>query len=161
MSKRAVYAGSFAPVHLGHIYVLEQACALFDEVHILLASNIQKKSLFSTQFRMELLKLATQDFKNIRLVYLNEFVVDYMLRENIEYAIRGVRDSNDFCYEQNMAYTNAKLNTNCKTILIPTRQELVHISSSLLRDCLYHNKSVAEFVPSSILPLLQKYPNGK
>ena len=44
MSKRAVYAGSFAPVHLGHIYVLEQACALFDEVHILLASNIQKKS---------------------------------------------------------------------------------------------------------------------
>lgn len=161
MSKRAVYAGSFAPVHLGHIYLLEQACALFDEVHILLASNIEKQGIFSAQFRMELLKLATQEFKNIQLVCLNGFVADYMLKNNIEYAIRGVRDSNDYCYEQNMANANAKLNKNCKTILLPTRQDLSHISSSLVRECLRYNKSVAEFVPSSILSLLQKYPNGK
>ena len=79
----------------------------------------------------------------------------------IEYAIRGIRDGNDFCYEQNMAFANAKLNNNYKSIFIPTKQELSHISSTLVRECLRYGREVAKFVPSAILPLLQKYPNGK
>lgn len=157
--KKAVYAGSFAPLHLGHIYLIEQAVAIFDEVHLLLATNIEKQKIFSAELCMHMLQTAMQDLScanQIKIVQLDGMVADYMWQNNIHFAVRGIRDSADFCYERNMAYANAKLNNNCTTIFLPTRQDIAHISSSLVRECLLHNKSVAEFVPKAILPLLQK-----
>ena len=159
--KKAVYAGSFAPVHLGHIYILQQACQLFDEVHILLATNSEKHSLFSVDFRLELLFAATKTMQNIKVVHLNGLVASYMQEQDIEYAVRGVRNGTDFSYEQTMAFANSKLNTNCKSIFLPTKQELAHISSSLVRECLLYGREIAEFVPKEVALLLQKYPNGK
>ena len=157
--KKAVYAGSFAPLHLGHIYLIEQAAAIFDEVHVLLATNLEKQKLFSADFCMLMLQTAIQALpcaNQIKIVQVEGMVTDYMYENDIHFAVRGVRDSADFYYERNMAYANAKFNNNCTTIFIPTRQDIAHISSSLVRECLIYNKSVADFVPTAILPLLQK-----
>lgn len=161
MLKKAIYAGSFAPVHLGHMYVLEQACTLFDEVHVLLANNIEKRTAFSAEFCIEMLKAATKELHNIKLVHLNGLVAEYMQQMKIEYAVRGVRNGSDFEYEQNMAYANAKLYSGCKSIFIPTQQNLAHISSSLVRECLRYGKDISAFVPVPVVKLLQKYPDGK
>lgn len=160
--KKAVFAGSFAPVHLGHISILQQACTLFDEVHLLLATNAAKEQMpFSAAFRLEMLQQAIKEFVNCKVICLDGLVATYMQQEKIEYAIRGVRNINDFCYEQTMALANSTLNKRCKTLLFMTEQSLTHISSTLIRECLRYGQSIDAFVPKGVAELLKKYPNGK
>jgi len=139
---RGVYAGSFDPPTLGHIYVIDQTARLFDELIVAVGDNPEKK--FSERSRIDMLKesiLLLQQrlqgdhpIENIRVDHFrNRFLIDYAKEQNAKYIIRGIRNSQDFEFEKAMRYLNADLTPGITTLFIVPPRELAEISSSVVK----------------------------
>ncbi len=132
--KTAVYAGSFDPVTNGHLWVIKQASHLFDNLVVAIGENYEKRYTFSLEERMELLKMVTEPFSNIRIAHFeNEFLVDYARKINASYIVRGIRNSADYEYEKTMRYINSDLAQEINTIFLMPPRDYAEVSSSMIR----------------------------
>jgi pantetheine-phosphate adenylyltransferase len=146
MERIAVFAGSFDPFTVGHKDIAERACALFDKLIILIASNINKKAHFSVEERVELARKAMKDFPQASVETWDGLTVDYLQKNNIKFLVRGVRRSSDLEWEQAVAWNNAKLLPGTETVLLSSKPEHLSISSSLVRELLKLGKDAGEFL---------------
>jgi pantetheine-phosphate adenylyltransferase len=142
MQNIAVFAGSFDPFTIGHKDIAERACALFDKLIILIASNTNKKTHFSAEERAELAKQAMADFPQASIEVWEGLTVDYLKKNNIKFLVRGVRRASDLEWEQAVAWNNAKLLPGTETVLLSSKPEHLSISSSFERELLKFERHV-------------------
>ena len=113
--KKAVYAGSFDPITIGHEWVIKRAAELFDKLVVAVGENQQKKEDFSLEEKKKMLFSATKDYKNVRVdSFKGELLVDYAVKINASYIIRGIRTETDLEYEKGIQYINSRLNEDIK-----------------------------------------------
>jgi pantetheine-phosphate adenylyltransferase len=155
-SRKAVYAGSFDPFTNGHLYIIEEASKMFDRVYVLIAHNANKTrhSDVEEMARAITMTLYHRGLFNVCVIVHKGFVADFCLAHDVEYLIRGLRNTSDYLYEENIAKINHEINPDLKTIYYRANNDV--ISSSLIREMLTYGKDVSEYVPETVLPLIQK-----
>lgn len=156
LKKRAVYPGTFDPVTYGHIDIIKRARKIFDEVIIAVANSQEKKSLFSTEERVAMLKQATSNFNGVIVDSFDQLMVDYVQNKNINVVIRGLRMISDFEYEFQMALTNRKLNSNIEIIFMMPNESYSFLSSKLIKEIAVLGADLSEFVPKFVEKKLKK-----
>jgi pantetheine-phosphate adenylyltransferase len=162
MGKRiAVYAGSFDPPTLGHIDVAKRAALHFDEIHLLVATNKKKKSLFSPKERVALLSEALNENDSQGNFVVNDFeglLTTYCKQVGAKILIRGLRAVSDFEGELAMATMNRKLYSEVDTFLIMTDDRYFFLSSSLVKELATHKASLKNIVPRCVEKALASRP---
>lgn len=147
--KRAIFAGSFDPITNGHLDIICRASKIFDELHIGVLYNPNKKSLFSFEERVELIKSCTSHLDNIKIVTFDGLLIDYCEINEICSLVRGIRSEADVNYELQMAHMNKELNSNIETVFLPTDKRYSFVSSSLIKEVLVFNADVKKFSATS------------
>ncbi len=148
--KIAVCPGSFDPVTLGHIDVIERAAELFDKVIVVVMANSSKKSLFSVDERVELIKRCfSRD--NIEVDTYGGLLVDYVKEKNAVAIVKGLRAMSDFDYEFQQALTNKSLLPQAETVFLAAKGKNMFLSSSMVKEVCSLNGDISRFVPEMIL----------
>ncbi|WP_219834011.1 pantetheine-phosphate adenylyltransferase [Paenibacillus sp. R14(2021)] len=136
---RVVYAGSFDPITLGHISVIERAGSLFEEVHVIIANNRGKKHDFDIAQRTELVQLSVSGMDNVRVVPYEGIVADYVNANDVKAVIRGIRNSTDLEYELQLEQY-MRCTTKADTVYLSPYTKDIQTSSSLVRMFIQSNK---------------------
>ena len=153
--KTVIYPGTFDPIHMGHIDIVERASRIFDEVIIAIAVNIDKNPLFTIQERIDLADGATSHLKNIKTLSTEGLIADFAKEHSACGLIRGLRHVSDFEFEFQMATMNNHLNPNVSTLLMVTSDKYVHINSSMVKNVSKLNGDIAKYVPKNVLSALK------
>ncbi len=150
MAKLAIYPGSFDPVTLGHVDVVERSLSIFDEIVVLIAESSQKKSLFTVGERKELLKETFKKEKRVIVDYWDGLLVDYASQKKAQAIIRGLRAVSDFEYEFQMAAMNKRLNSKIDTFFMMTSEDTYFVSSHLVREVAKLGGALKNIVPPHV-----------
>ena len=147
--KKAVFPGSFDPITIGHLDIVERAIKVFDEIIIAVGDNTDKKYMFPKEKRVEFVKQTFYNYDNVKIESYDGLTVDFCRKNNIEFMIRGLRNPADFEFEKRIALTNREM-TDIETIFIITSPENSFISSSIVRDLIRNNGDYKLFIPKGI-----------
>lgn len=155
--KKAVYAGSFDPFTNGHLDIVKKASKLFDELHIVIGYNANKQRRYNILYTKDAIENVLKDLNlnNCKVIICDKLLAEYCKENDVEYFIRGLRNSMDFNYEENISEVNKLINPNLETIYL--RAENVAISSSMVKELYDYGQDVSKYVPPQILPLLRTY----
>ena len=153
---KAVYSGTFDPVTIGHVDIIERASCLFDEVYVTIFGHPSKTSLLTIEERIALLKEATKHLDNVIVDASTGLAVDYCHEVGARILIRGLRDTSDYGYEANMAYANQYLDETIETLFMVTRPEHAFISSSRVKEIASYHRDVSDLVPECVNDVLMK-----
>ena len=150
MQKIAVFPGSFAPFTIGHQSIVDRALPLFDKIIIAIGINTNKNQHFTIDQKMQWIKSVYSNNPKIETKQYEGLTVDFCKQENANYILRGLRDSDDFKFEKDIAQMNQDLNPDIETIFIITPSNISHISSSIVRDIIKNGGDVSKFLPKEI-----------
>lgn len=148
MNKKAIFPGSFDPFTIGHYDIVMRGLQLFDEIVIGLGRNSTKKETFPIREREAAIQKIFRDEPRVKVMIYDSLTVDFAKQQDAQFILRGVRCVADFEYERNMAEANKSLG-GMETILLYTRPEYAHISSTLVRDLYAYNKDVSAYIPNN------------
>ena len=151
-----IYPGTFDPLTNGHMDIIRRGLRLCDRLIIAVAVNLLKKPLFSVEERLEMISDSCKDLGNIEAVSFNGLLVDYCKENGVNFIIRGVRDSADFGYERSMALMNRRLPGALETVSMVSDGESHFLSSSMIREIAFLGGDVSAFLPSNVLPFLNR-----
>ena len=154
--KIAAFCGTFDPVTIGHLDIIERASKMFDKLVVFISPNSEKHNAFSEEKRLQWLETACQNIENVECRIQKGLVVDACKSVNATVLVRGIRNGVDCTYEQNMAYMNSKLDENIETICMFTKPEYSLYSSSNVRELLNYGQDIQDFVPACVWEELQK-----
>jgi pantetheine-phosphate adenylyltransferase len=154
--RRAIYPGSFDPLHNGHLDVLRRAARLFDEVVVAVAFNDQKSTLFSPGERVALLGESAGDLGNVRVAQFDGLLVEFAKAQRAGAVIRGLRAVSDFEFEFQMALMNRRLAPEIETVFLTPVEQFTYLSSRLVKEIAMLGGNVAAFVPKSVAAALRK-----
>ena len=155
MNKRiALYAGSFDPYTNGHHDIAKKAAALFDEVVVMVAVNIEKRRAFDAEaMRRAIQATLDADGLNARAVIHTGLVADYCAEHGIRWYVRGLRNSTDYSYEENIAQINHLIDPRLESIYL--RSDEPAISSSMIRELMAFGKDVGDYIPEAVRGILE------
>jgi len=159
MNKKAIYAGTFDPITLGHLDVVERAARIFPELIIGVAALTGKDTLFSQEERVELVKAAVADLPNVRVESFEGLLVDYARSQGASVIIRGLRAVSDFEYEFQMALTNRRLAPDLETLFLMPKQDYSFLNSTNIKQVASLGGDVSEFVPECVEQALRSKCN--
>ena len=145
----ALFQGSFDPFTVGHADIVRRALDIFDQVVIAIVVNVEKKGLLSLEQRRSLIEQAFANEQRVRVVASEKLTVEVARDEGATCLLRGVRTTQDFEYEQVMAQANRELG-GLDTVLLFTRPEFAHVSSSLVRELLRFGRDVTSYLPAGV-----------
>lgn len=154
-SRKCIFAGTFDPPTLGHKATVEDGLGLFDEVVVAILVNPAKTPFFTVEQRKEMLSLTFGKNPKIRVVEWDGTVVALLEKENTPFYLRGIRNGTDLDYENANFYASKKLNPALAAVYLPCRQELLHVSSSLVRNSLQFGTPIDEYVTEEVKAYLQ------
>lgn len=149
--KIAVYPGSFDPITNGHLDILHRACRVFDKVIVLVAVNPNKKSNFSSEERVEMIKESTKELKNVEVYSDSGLTVKFAKEHGATHLIRGLRAVSDFEYEFQLASANEFVDSSIDMVFFMARGDKTFISSSAIMEMAHSGVDVASLVPESVL----------
>ncbi len=154
MSRRAVYTGSFDPITLGHVNVIERSSRLVDELIVGVGINIEKQSLFTAEERVRLIERVTSDLKNVTVRQFAGLAVKFVRECQARVIIRGVRSLSDMEAEFTMTLANRKLDPGVETVFLMADDSFSHVSSSLIKQItpLAGDDELSQFIPRVIIP---------
>ena len=144
--KRAIFPGSFDPFTIGHHDIVLRGLQLFDEIIIGIGHNISKRDAFPLEERLAAIQSAFKSEPRVKVMAYDGLTVDFAAEQQAQFILRGVRSVQDFEYERNIAEANKQL-SGIETVLLYTRPEYAHISSTLLRDLQSHGKDISPYLP--------------
>ena len=154
--RTALCPGSFDPVTMGHLDIIQRASGLFDKVIVLVAVNEEKKPVFSPDERVELIKRVTSSFDNVEVDQCRDLIVDYARNHDATAIVKGLRAITDFEYEFQMALINRKLNNSVETVFLTTSEEYMYLSSSAVKQVAHYGGDISPFIPPQILADVEK-----
>ena len=148
----AVYPGSFDPVTLGHLDIIHRAHKLFDKLIVAVPVNPAKKTSFSVEERMDLLRIVCgkEGFPNVEIDKVDGLLAEYARRKNVMVIVKGLRAMSDFEYEFQQALTNKKLNPELETMFLANSAENMFVSSSMVKQVAGFGGDISHFVPECI-----------
>src|SRR5215471_3354339 len=157
-SRVAVYTGSFDPITLGHINVIERASRLVDKLIVGIGINIEKQSLFTSEERLALVRRAVKHLPNVEVRQFSGLAVHFVRECGATVMLRGVRSLTDIEAEFTMTLANRKLDSGIETVFLMADEQFTHVSSSLLKQItpLASDDELASFVPREIIPELRR-----
>ena len=154
---KPVYPGSFDPVTMGHLDLVERAVAVFGGVIVAVADNPRKKTLFTLRERMRMLRESTRRWPGVEVDHFSGALVEYLHRRQATTVIRGLRAVSDFDYEFQMALTNRKLAPGVETVFLMPREDFFYLSSGLVKELACLGADFSGFVPGPVVrPLKRK-----
>ena len=153
--KIGVYPGTFDPITNGHINVIERAIPLFYKLIIAVAIKPSKNTFFSFSERLDLVKKATKDMKNVKVLGFSGLIVDFTKKVNSNVIVRGLRAISDFEYEFQMALSNYKI-AKVETIFLMTSPEFSYISSTLIKEISLLGGDISYFVPKFVISAIKR-----
>ncbi len=159
--KIALFAGSFDPPSLGHLDIIQQASRLFDRVIVAVAYNHNKigRNLFTSEERLQLLRLITRNLTNLEIASFSGLIVDFAHEKKATCLIRGIRTTSHLEHEFQMALANRKMGS-LETLFLLGDDQHTHISSTLIREIAHANGPLKQFVPAEIeLAIREKIKN--
>lgn len=150
MKKIGIYPGSFDPITIGHIDIIERAGKIFDEVVVLLAVNPNKTCRFDVPTRLEMLKESLKEFANVRVDYYSGLTMEYAKQIGAKALIRGLRVVSDFEYEWSLSAANEFINKDIEMVFLMAHKELAFISSSTIDELYKSGVDISTLVPKIV-----------
>lgn len=147
--KKAVFPGSFDPLTLGHVDIINRALPLFDKIVIAIGTNSAKKYMFPLEERISFIEKTFKTNPKISVTSYQGLTIDFCKKNDINFILRGLRNPADFEFEKAIAHTNRKL-SKIETIFLLTSANTSYISSSIVRDILRHHGDVSALVPNAV-----------
>lgn len=147
--KRAVFPGTFDPITLGHLDIINRALPLFDQLIIAIGVNADKKTMFPLEKRIEFIEEFYKNENRIKVTSYTGLTAKFCLDQNAQFILRGLRNTTDLNYEQPIAQTNFKM-TGVESVFLISSPEVANISSTIVRDVMRNNGDYSQFVPSSV-----------
>lgn len=144
--KRAVFPGSFDPITLGHVDIINRALPLFDEIIVAIGTNAAKTYMWSLDVRQALIESAFANNSKVTVKAYNGLTADFCKDEEAQFILRGLRNTTDFNYEQTIAQANAKVN-GVDSVFMVCSPEFSHISSSIVRDIARNGGNIDSLIP--------------
>ena len=144
--KTAIYPGSFDPVTLGHLDIIERAAKLTERLIVGVLPNNAKAPLFTMEERVEILKHEVQHLPNVEVITFEGLLVDFARSVHAEALIRGLRAVTDFEYELQMSQTNRKIAPEVDTVFLTAELQYAYLSSSVVKEVAYWKGDISEFV---------------
>ncbi len=154
--KKAVFAGTFDPITIGHERVVEKASKIFDKLYLALGVNVEKTPIFSKEVRLEMLREVSKKFPNVEVVFYDGFLVDLMKKEGIIYSVRGVRNDSDYEYENKMHLYNKSLYKDIVTLFIPCDEDVKNVSSTLVRERIKKGEGLDKYLSKEVCEIINK-----
>lgn len=162
MKTKALYTGSFDPLTNGHFNIIERAAKLYDELTIGIIVNPSKKSMFSLDERVDMIRDAVKSFENVKVDCFSGLLADYVNENGFNVVVRGLRATMDFEYEIQMAHMNARLfNDTVETVFLMTDPKYSFISSSMMKEVHSLGGSIDGLVPDEILKRMDRLSGNK
>ena len=146
----AICPGSFDPVTYGHLDIIIRASKMFDNLIVVVASNISKNCSFSPEERVEMIKKCIPDLDNVTVEHYGGLLADYAAQKGATAIIKGLRAMSDFEYEFQMALANKHLNPNVETLFLTTSSQNMYLSSSMVKQIAEMGGDISGFVPEVI-----------
>lgn len=156
MKSLAIYAGTFDPITLGHVDIIERAGKLFDHVIVAVAANQGKKPLFSLEERVAQCVDVLKSLENVSVQGFDILTLDFAKQVGATVFIRGIRAVADFDYEFQLANMNRTLNPSIETMFLMPAEKYMFISSSLIREIASLGGDIKPFVPASVVDAVMK-----
>lgn len=147
--RRAIFPGSFDPITLGHVDIVNRALPLFDEIIIAVGINTDKKYMFSLDKRINFIKKNYASEPKIFIKTYSGLTIDFCKKIKADFILRGLRNPADFEFEKAIAQTNRKL-SKIETVFLLTSSDTSYISSSIVRDVLRNGGDISSLVPKSV-----------
>ncbi len=147
---KALFAGSFDPVTTGHLNLIMRASRMFDEVVVAVMLNSAKKTALTKEKRTELLKKCTGHLHNVKIVEEDGLTVDAAWKHDCGVLVRGIRNGKDTDYEIELEYYNKRLSPKLETVYLSTMPELMHVSSTRVKELILFGRDVKGLVPELI-----------
>ncbi|MFV0156060.1 pantetheine-phosphate adenylyltransferase [Empedobacter falsenii] len=151
MDRIAVFPGSFDPITLGHLDIIERAVPLFDKIIVAIGTNSSKNYMFSLEHRIKFIEDSVSRFGNVEVMSYNGLTVDFCDEVNAQFILRGLRNPADFEFEKAIAHTNRAITDhNIETIFLLTSSGKAYISSSIVRDVMRNGGKYEILVPDVV-----------
>ena len=153
----AIFPGSFDPITNGHVDIINQAAAIFDKVYVVVMVNTAKKYLFTNEEREDLINDAVKDLKNVQVLLKPDQLTVNVARDlGANTIVRGVRNTTDFLFEQQIAEMNKKMASDISTVLLFTEPENSFVASSIIKEIAQFNGDFASFLPTKAAQALKE-----
>lgn len=152
----AIYPGTFDPITMGHVDIIDRALNLFDEVIVAVAVNSAKDPVFSLKERIWMIEESFNGRKRIQVQSVSGLLVDYAYRHNAKAIVRGIRAVSDFDYEFQLALMNRKLKREVESVFLMPGFRWIYISSSIIKDAARNGGDVSDLVPAHVNEMLIK-----
>lgn len=147
---KAVFAGSFDPPTYGHLDIIQRASLLFESVDVVISVNPEKKYMFTQEERLNMMQTLIKDFKNVTVHSYSGLIVNYAKEVNANALIRGIRNSNDYAYEFDLALMNQNLNPKIETIFLQSKEQFTIVKSSSIKQLAMFGGDISRMVPSVV-----------
>jgi len=147
--KRAIFPGSFDPITLGHVDIIERGVTLFDELIIAIGVNSGKEYMFSLAERKQFIEKCFKGNPKIKVVSYEGLTVDFCMKNNFDFILRGLRNPADFEFEKAIAHTNRDL-APVETVFLLTAASTSYISSSIVREVIRNDGDYTKLVPKMV-----------
>lgn len=159
---KAVFAGSFDPPTNGHLDIIQRASKLFDTIDVVISVNPEKKYMFSETERLNMMKELLKDYKNVSTHVYTGLIVNYAKSVDAKVLIRGVRSTNDFAYEFDLALMNQNLNPEIETVFLQSKEKYAIVKSSSIKQLAMFNGDISRMVPKIVEEaIIKKYSDLK
>ena len=153
---KAVFPGSFDPPTNGHLDIIQRASKLFDDVDVVISVNPNKNYMFSEQERLQMLSTLLKEYKNVQVHVWEGLIVNYAKETGAKVLIRGIRSSNDFSYEFELAHMNQNLNPQIETMFLPSKEKWGVVKSSSIKELALFGGDISRMVPPLVVEALKK-----
>ena len=150
MNRIAIFPGSFDPITIGHVDILQRALPLFEKIVVAIGTNSQKKYFFSLEERLSLIEKVFENEPKIEVQTYSGLTANFATNIGANFVLRGVRNASDFEFEKTIAQLNNELQHNLETILLVCQPKYSHISSTIVREILIHKGNAEKFLPTAI-----------
>lgn len=147
--KKAIFPGSFDPITLGHVDIINRGATLFDEIIIAIGENSSKDYMFSIDERVAFIESAFKDNPKVRVMNYSGLTIDFCKEIEVDFIMRGLRNPADFEFEKAIAHTNRHL-SKLETVFLLTSSQTSFISSSIVREIIRYEGDYKKLVPNSV-----------
>ena len=157
----AIFPGTFDPPTNGHLNLIARAAKIFERLHVVIAVNQNKKTLFTPEERLDMMQALLEHYDNVELNLWSRLIVDYAAEHNAQVMIRGVRALVDFGYEFELAMTNKELRPELEILFMPTDPKYFVLRSSAIKEIAAYNGDLSTMVPPRVAEALRNKLNSQ